>query len=204
MTSAKFSPSVGRPEYRVEFFDEVKFFALLSELQARLGLAIDMFYGKLGREKAPSVASSNSTLLVVKKNNPFMNDVNITMPVTQAWASEAPITVPVVQVAHGSNPRANRGVARKLRALQLAGYIVDRVDGSLQNSRISQAYPTLLSGAKAGVDLGIDQRAPKNSILDVDLPIPIVPIESERTTYTHLIEHNASTDPYSPNSIRPS
>jgi len=43
-----------------------------------------MFYGKLGREKAPSVASSNSTLLVVKRNNPFINDVNITMPVTQA------------------------------------------------------------------------------------------------------------------------
>ena len=84
VTSAKFSPSVDRPEYRVEFIDKVKFFALLLELQAKLGLAIDMFYGKLGREKARSVASSNSTLLVVKRNNPFMNDVNITMPVTQA------------------------------------------------------------------------------------------------------------------------
>jgi hypothetical protein len=197
---------VGRPEYRVEFIDKVEFFALLSELQAKLGLAIDVFYAKLGHEKAPSVASSDSTLPVVKRNNPFVSDVNNTVPVTQPRAPEA---VPAAHVAHDLNPRVDGGVIREFLAPQPAGHMVDGVDGPLQDPHISQAYPVSLLGAKAGVNSGIDQKAPRNSTLDVDLPIPVVPIGSEKIAYSqlaaptsHLTKQNASTDSYSADLIR--
>ena len=122
---------MGRPEYCVEFIDKVEFFALLSELQAKLRLAIDVFYAKLGHEKAPSVSSSDSTLPVVKRNNPFVSDMNIIVPITQPQAPEAPIAVPALQVAHDSNPRVGRGVIRELLAPQPASHMVDGVNRSL-------------------------------------------------------------------------
>jgi hypothetical protein len=78
--SAKFRPTLGRPEYHLGCIDKVEFFFSLSELQTRLALPIDAFCARLGHETTSSIASSDSTLWVVKRGNPFKGGMKSTAP----------------------------------------------------------------------------------------------------------------------------
>jgi ankyrin repeat protein len=210
--AAKFPPTVGRPEYRLGYIDKVEFFVLLSELQAKLEITIDVFFARLGHETAPSVASSDSPLPVVKRNNPFMGNVKSEVSLAPPRPPKAPINAPAPEVAHESNPRAEVGVSRELLVPKPAGHIasgIDGVDGSLQDFRISQAYPTSSSGVKKDEWTGINRTALKNATPDVNLPIPVVQIENEKIAYTqyaaptsYLKEQNVPTDPHSSALIR--
>jgi hypothetical protein len=210
--AAKLPTILGRPEYQIGFIDKAEFFVLLSELQAKLDITVDVFYARFGHGIAPFIACSDSTLPVVEENNPIVDDAKSEAPIAPPRPPKSPIDIPTTGAAHQPNLRAEVDVTTELLVPQPTGNKVDSIDGAdglLQDFRISQSHPSSLSRIRKDEKTEVYRTALDNATPDVNLPILDVPIESEKIAYSqaaaptwHLTEQNASADTHYSSLIR--